>query len=184
MPMYSRLTSVSTQPGWRPWKIVFSGDVSSTLQHSSEADFSLGLHYLNAVSQFSLYSQKRRSLCYRGGGTPLNIWTGGHYHYIMALPLDPAGGHPSPDPLLCLETMETDRRLCIQLSVILITFYLCELWSTRFGKMTLNNLGKAKAYYYYCLESLDAYLARHLVYCTSIGSKMFRFWLPLFVLKD
>ena len=31
--VYSRLTSVSTQPGGRP-KIVFSGDVSSTWQHS------------------------------------------------------------------------------------------------------------------------------------------------------
>jgi len=60
--------------------------------------------------------------------------------------------------------------------------YLCEVHGLE--KMTLNNLGKAKAYYYYyCLESLDAYLARHLVYHTSIGSKMFRFW-PLIVLKD
>ena len=34
MLMYSRLTSVSTQPGGRP-TIVFSGDVSSTRQHST-----------------------------------------------------------------------------------------------------------------------------------------------------
>ena len=33
MPMYSRQTSVSTQLGGRP-TIVFSGDVSSTQQHS------------------------------------------------------------------------------------------------------------------------------------------------------
>jgi len=34
MPMYSRQTSVSTQLGGRP-AIVFSGDVSSTRQHSN-----------------------------------------------------------------------------------------------------------------------------------------------------